>query len=123
MAVPGRPDSYFDGTGSTTATASCGPFFRRVGSGQSFALGVGRFGNLGRNVFNGPSIQNWDIAVFKMFRLFETHCLEFRTEFFNFTNHTQFAAPNANIASPVFGRVTGTQAGPRILQLSLRYLF
>lgn len=122
-AVPGRPNSYFDGTGSATATASGSPFFRRVGSGQSFALGAGRFGNLGRNVFSGPGIHNWDIAVFKMFRLFETHRLEFRTESFNFANHTQFAAPNANIASPVFGRVTGTQVGPRILQLSLRYLF
>jgi hypothetical protein len=122
-AVPGRPNSYFDGTGSGTATASGSPFFRRVGSGQSLALGAGRFGNLGRNVFHGPGLNNIDLAVFKTLRLFETHKLEFRSDFFNFANHTQFAAPNTSIASPVFGRVTGTQAEPRVVQLSLRYLF
>lgn len=122
-AVPDRPNSYFDGTGSGTPTASGSPFFRRVGTGGSFALGAGRFGNLGRNVFHGPGLNNWDVAVFKSVRIREIHQIQFRTEFFNFANHAQFAAPNASIASPLFGRVTGTQVNPRILQLSLRYQF
>ncbi len=121
-AVSGRPNSWFDGTGGGSPTASANPFFRRVGSGTSYESGAGRFGNLGRNLFHGPGINNWDIAVFKNFRVTERQNLEFRTEYFNAFNHTQFLNPAAQISSVNFGRITTTR-DPRILQFSLMYAF
>ena len=39
-----------------------------------------------------PHINNWDIAVFKNFPLYERVRLQFRSEFCNAFNHTQFNA-------------------------------
>jgi hypothetical protein len=119
-AVPGRPNSWFDGTGGATATAAASPFFRRVGSAASWAAGAGRFGNLGRNVFHGPGINNWDFAATKQFVFAEKQNLQVRAEFFNLFNHTQFLNPDSSIASVNFGRVMGSR-DPRIIQFSLRY--
>ncbi|MDP8982329.1 MAG: TonB-dependent receptor [Acidobacteriota bacterium] len=121
-AVPGLGNAYFNGTGGGTSTAATNPFFHRVGSGLSFALGAGRYGNFGRNVFHGPGILNSDFSAFKRFTLYEAHTLEFRAEAFNLFNHTQFGNPNGAINSVNFGKVT-TTVDPRIIQLSLRYRF
>ncbi len=121
-AVSNLPNAWFDGTGGGSGTGSPNPFFRRVGSGTSFALGAGRFGNFGRNVLHGPGINNWDLAAFKRTKIRESHTLEFRAEFFNLVNHAQFLNPDGDIGSPNFGRVTDTQ-DPRIIQFGLRYIF
>ncbi|MBI3693885.1 MAG: carboxypeptidase regulatory-like domain-containing protein [Acidobacteria bacterium] len=121
-AVSGRANSYFDGTGGGTAAADTNPYFRRVGTGTSFALGAGRFGNMGRNVFHGPGLNNWEFSIFKRTKISESHKLEFRAEFFNMWNHTQFQNPDGGIASPNFWRVTTAQ-DPRLIQLGLRYMF
>src|SRR6266545_193035 len=90
------------------------PFFRRVTP--------GRFGNLGRNVFHGPGINNWDFSVLKRTKITETQQIEFRGEFFNVFNHAQFNNPNGNIGSANFGLVSTTR-DPRLIQLALKYLF
>jgi len=120
--VAGKLNAYFDGTGGGTSTAATNPFFRRVGSGTSWAAGAGRYGTLGRNVWHGPGLNNWDWSLFKSFRITETHRLEFRSEFFNLWNHTQFGQPNASISSSAFGRIT-TANEPRLIQLALKYMF
>jgi hypothetical protein len=75
-------------------------------------------------------INNFDFAIFKKTRLDENqhYGLEFRTEFFNIFNRTQFAPPNtvccsANNAN--FGIVTATAPGtnPRLVQFGLKVLF
>ncbi len=121
-AVPGKLNAYFDGTGGGTGTAATNPFFRRVGSSASWAAGAGRYGSLGRNVFHGPGINNFDLAVFKRFKIMESHRVEFRAESFNAFNHTQFGLPSGNIGATTFGRITTTR-DPRIMQMSLRYEF
>ncbi|MCE5311410.1 MAG: carboxypeptidase regulatory-like domain-containing protein [Acidobacteriales bacterium] len=120
--VPGKLNAYFDGTGGGTATAATNPFFRRVGSGTSWAQGAGRWGSMGRNVFHGPGINNFDFSVFKRFRISEGHSVEFTTQFFNLWNHTQFGNPSGNIGSGTFGRIT-TALQPRLVQLGLKYMF
>jgi hypothetical protein len=118
----GGINRYFNGTGGGTATAATNPFFRRVGSAQDATLGAGRFGSLGRNVFHGPGLNSWDFGVLKRTRVLEAQELEFRAEFYNAFNHTQFNNPNGNIASPNFGAITTTR-DPRILQFALKYKF
>ena len=52
----------------------------------------------------------------------EHMALQFRAEFFNVFNHTQFNNPNGNFNSSQFGLVTSAQ-NPRIGQLSLKFLW
>lgn len=50
----------------------------------------GTFGNMGRNIFRGPSFKNWDLGVFKTWRLGERVKVQFRGEVFNILNHPNF---------------------------------
>jgi hypothetical protein len=75
-------------------------------------------------------IANIDFAVFKRTRFWsnERFGVEFRTEFFNLFNRTQFAAPNTVCCSANnqnFGVVTATAPGtnPRLVQFALKFLF
>jgi len=82
-----------------------------------------RVGNAGRNILNGPGINNFDLQLFKEIRLREQQSLEFRWEMFNAFNHPQFTSPGVNLESPAtFGVITGTR-DPRIMQFVLRYAF
>jgi hypothetical protein len=84
------------------------------------------FGNSGRNSLRGPGISNVDLSIFKTFKFNERSALEFRTEFFNAFNHSQFLL--SGNSSTVFG-FTGsfgqlTQArDPRIIQFALKLSF
>jgi hypothetical protein len=118
----GVQNAYFEGTGGGSATAATNPYFRRVGTGASFAQGAGRFGDLGRNVFHGPGITTVDLALTKRFRIAEQHHVELRGEAFNLLNHTNFNNPSGNIGSSTFGRITSAK-DPRLIQLTLRYMF
>ncbi len=83
------------------------------------------FGNLGRNIYRGPSQQNWDFSLIKQFRLTERQALRFTADFFNIWNHVNFANPVAtDVESPGnFGVITSTKGVPRLIQFSLRYSF
>jgi hypothetical protein len=100
------------------------PFFD---SSQFVTEPIGTLGSP-RRFFHGPGLNNWDMALLKDTRLSETTRLEFRAEFFNLFNHTQFNAVNGNISgagstSPFgFGNALSTQQA-RIGQLSLKLLF
>jgi hypothetical protein len=75
-------------------------------------------------------IANFDFALFKTTRFANSERLglEFRTEFFNLFNRTQFAPPNTvccSVNNPDFGVVTATAPGtnPRLVQFGLRLFF
>ena len=118
----GGPNRAFNGTGGGTATAATNPFFRRVGSGTSLALGGGRFGSMGRNVFHGPGDIIFDFTMMKRTRIGENKIIEFRSEFFNVFNHANFGNPNGSIGSANFGRITTTR-DPRLIQFALKFHF
>lgn len=63
------------------------------------------------------------MSISKTFQINESKTLQFRTEFFNTFNHTQFSDPFANVAAGSFGQITGTSVNPRLLQLGLKFLF
>jgi len=52
----------------------------------------------------------------------ERVALQFRAEFFNLFNHTQWAGVNTSFGAAAFGQVTSAR-DPRITQLGLRLLF
>jgi Carboxypeptidase regulatory-like domain/TonB dependent receptor len=75
-------------------------------------------------------INNFDFALFKktMFGRDGNLGLEFRTEFFNLFNRTQFAPPSTTCCTSNnknFGVVTSTAAGtnPRLVQFAMKFLF
>lgn len=81
------------------------------------------FGTAGRNVGVAPSYADFDIGIFKSFVLpyREAH-LQFRAEFFNALNHTNFEAPNADVSSAAFGTISSA-FDPRQIQLGLKLSF
>ena len=82
------------------------------------------YGTLGRNAFRGPGRVNLDLALEKRTNLTERVQLNFRAEFFNVLNHTEWASPTSttSINSPLLGQITATY-DPRIGQLALRLVF
>jgi len=83
---------------------------------------VGTLGSSGRNVIIGPGVANLDVSLLKDTNLTERFRLQFRGEFFNFTNTPIFAEPDANVNSLAFGRISSA-ADPRRLQLGLKLIF
>ena len=81
------------------------------------------FGNLGRHVLIGPGTVNFDIGIFKNFKVAEHGTVQFRLETFNTFNHTNFAQPGGTFGTSTFGKVTGTATDARDVQLALRYQF
>jgi hypothetical protein len=82
------------------------------------------FGNVGRNALRGPGQRNVDLALSRRIRLAEHSRLEFRAEFFNLFNNTNFANPGANIGTPAtFGVISATSSSPRVLQFALKLQF
>ncbi|HYR43908.1 MAG TPA: hypothetical protein VER98_12845, partial [Terriglobia bacterium] len=81
----------------------------------------------------GPGQANFDFSITKMTRIGEKQSVQFRSEFFNLFNHSQFALPNlaANVNNQslygsnaaLLGVITGTAVNPRLLQFALRYQF
>jgi len=77
-------------------------------SGNAFCQNL--VGNAGRNRFYGPNLTTFDFSAFKNFTLKEGIKLQFRAEFFNILNHTNFAAPNfLNSANQSVFNVDGSQ--------------
>ncbi|MGH9661675.1 MAG: TonB-dependent receptor, partial [Bryobacteraceae bacterium] len=75
-----------------------------------------------RGIAYNPGFQNWNLSVFKDFRIVEGHMLQFRAEAFNWINHPNWDGASTNPTSAEFGRVTG-KASQRNLQFVLRYSF
>ncbi|MEK7403486.1 MAG: TonB-dependent receptor, partial [Acidobacteriota bacterium] len=88
---------------------------------------------LGSNIRTFPSrftgvradgINNFDLSLFKNFRIREGLKTQLRMECFNALNHIQFDAPNTSPASTAFGTITGEKGhGQRQVTLGLKFLF
>lgn len=71
----------------------------------------------------GDGIRNIDLSVFKNFQIRESMKLQFRTEFFNFTNTPRFNDPDVTVGDGGFGRITSQVNSPRQVQFGARFLF
>lgn len=89
----------------------------------AFALpAAGTFGNAGLNILRGPSFKEFDLALFKNFKIVEQLNTQFRFEVFNVPNHPILSDPGINPRSGTFGRVT-SKTGERNVQLGLKFIF
>jgi hypothetical protein len=83
---------------------------------------IGSLGTSRRKFFSGPGLDNYNTSLLKNTQFAERYTLQFRAEFFNVFNHTQFSAVNGNFNAPTFGEATAANA-PRIGQLALKLSF
>jgi len=83
---------------------------------------VQQFGSAGRNIAQGPGYANWDFSLFKNIPVTEEKQFQFRAEFFNFLNHTNFRLPDSDISSPTFNQIL-TALPPRLIQFALKFQF
>jgi hypothetical protein len=84
---------------------------------------LGRIGNSPRTICCGPHISQTDFAILKTIQLTEAKHIDFRAEFFNIFNHTQFINPDGNFSDgSQFGQVTQSR-DPRQVQFALKFFF
>ena len=109
-AILGGPDQYFD------------PLAFEIQ--PEFTIG-----NLGNGTLTGPGFATLDFSVFKSFDITETTQLQFRSEFFNLLNRTNFGMPD-NVLFRDFeerrgaaGRIQSTVSTSREIQLALKLIF
>jgi hypothetical protein len=98
----------------------------------AFALpNQGSLGNSAKSVYRGPGRNNWDISMFKTFRITERFRAQFRCESYNTFNHTQFSTidntakfdvKTSALMPTTFGQFTAAQLARR-MQLALRITF
>jgi Carboxypeptidase regulatory-like domain/TonB-dependent Receptor Plug Domain len=98
---------------------------------SSFKDAVGHFGTAPNGPLLGPGINLWDLAAIKNIDLGGngTRSLQFRGEFFNAFNHTNFGASGItgggignNVDSSSYGQVTAAH-DPRQIQLGGKFYF
>lgn len=90
----------------------------------------GTYGNVGRNVLQGPSLFETDLSLARKFNFTERVGLQFRAECFNVFDHTNLNTPNPVVyaaatggPSPTAGLVTSTATTSRQIQLGLKLLW
>ncbi|WP_446743755.1 carboxypeptidase regulatory-like domain-containing protein [Silvibacterium acidisoli] len=98
----------------------------------------GAIGNLGRDTMVGPGLKELDLSATKTTVIHDRFRAQFRAEFFNILNHSNFTTPNAVVyssgptpttptASPVAsstgGVITATSTTSRQIQFGLKLLF
>lgn len=77
-----------------------------------------------RYTAEAPGYVNWDFGVGKKFYVSEGNYIDFRAEFFNFTNTPSFSPPARNFSDlNTFGKITGTVSPPRNIEFALKYIF
>ncbi len=110
-----RPDV----TGPLTYTYQLNEWFNT----KTFAKPAnGFFGNAGEGTVLSPGLVNFNMALYKDFRLTERMTLQFRSEFFNAFNHANWGAPNTSFGAAQFGQISSMK-NPRIGELVLKLRF
>lgn len=100
---------WFDPTNFTDATVT--------------GTNYGVFGNTPHSLCCGPAISNTDLVIAKNTKIGERWNSEFRAEFYNAWNHTQFNNPDGDFADSTFGEILKTREGPRVMQFALKFMF
>jgi len=70
------------------------------------------FGNAGRNFLNNPNRLNFDLSLLKHFKVSESSEFQFRAEFFNILNQTQFRIYDGDNPGSSGNNVASCYAGP-----------
>ncbi len=112
-----------DATPCSSSVAFCVPFLNT----SLFALPpTGQFGNIGEGAIAGPGYFDYVMSLMKNFYPISSHesfSVQLRGDFINVLNHPNFADPNVSLVGANFGRITGYNGNPRIIQLAMKIFF
>jgi len=125
---------FFEGANTPEATAPVqflnpktngGYWFNATNFTDATVTGTnyGVFGNTPHSLCCGPAISNTDLVIAKNTKIGERWNSEFRAEFYNAWNHTQFNNPDGNFADSTFGQILKAREGPRVMQFALKFMF
>ncbi|MBI3681768.1 MAG: hypothetical protein HY235_15410, partial [Acidobacteria bacterium] len=88
---------------------------------------LGRFGNSGVGILNGPGTIGWNLGLSKRFKVGERLSTRLEGSFTNVPNHPNLGDPIGDVANNNFGRITGARGADfgagRTGQVSLRFEF
>ena len=89
---------------------------------------LGTWGDVGREVLQGPGLAEFDFSVFKTTHITERTSVLFRAEFFNITNRANFNVPNFAVfsgasISPSAAKITATTTSSRQIQFGMKLIF
>ena len=94
------------------------------------ASDIGRFGNAGVGILQGPNTVTFSTSLGKTVHVSERFAVRYEAQFANLFNINNWGFPNLNVSSSSFGKITsqqdgtpGSQAGPRSIQMALRLIF
>jgi outer membrane receptor protein involved in Fe transport len=82
----------------------------------------GTFGNTPHALCCGPALNNTDLVIAKLTPIGERVNSEFRAEFYNAWNHTQFENPDGNFSNSTFGQILKAR-DPRVMQFGIKFSF
>src|SRR5579884_2460538 len=90
-----------------------------------------QFGNLGRNTWYGPGMDNWDLSIYRKIPIYRERVVgQLRLETYNTFNHTQWASYNTTAQFSSAGRQVNAAFGtpnaarpPRRVQVAMRVWF
>ena len=137
LVNPGNPNQYIKthcfslplAPSQAFYTTYCDPAF-------AFPTCINLRGNAGRNILPGPGLANLDFSLIKNNRInhiSETFNVQFRAEFFNLTNHTNFQVPTLPDNTDIFdssgarnaaaGLLTSTATNSRQIQLGIKLIW
>jgi hypothetical protein len=133
---PKTPGEYFNPNAFLQPTVS-------IPNGSGGNTIYGTYGNVKRDSLLGPHLTEFDFSAAKTSKITEKLSLEFRAEFFNLLNHTNFLTPNEVVyssaptvtttagvqtvtpsaVSPTAGVVTATSTTSRQIQFGIKLEF
>ena len=111
-SVGSKLSNYFNIT-----TMNCAPV--PIGNGYGW-------GNSGVGIVLGPPESAADFSLARKFKApgpSEASNVQFRAEFYNAFNHSNFSNPGTTVNSTSFGQITSMSVAPRLVQFGLKYVF
>jgi hypothetical protein len=118
--------TYAQAPSQTFYNANCNPA-------AAYPTCLNLLGNAGRDSLYGPGLAGVDFSVFKNFHvttISEAFNVQFRAEFFNILNHTNFQAPNFltdnnnnSVDQANGGILASTATTSRQIQLGLKLIW
>jgi hypothetical protein len=86
------------------------------------ALGPGSFGTAGAYTIPNPGMVNLDTSIFRTIPVTERRSVQLRWDMFNVMNHPNWDPPSTGFGGSNVG-VISSDAGPRIMQFAVKYVF
>ena len=117
--IPGTRRASYNGQPVVLANPTINKWFNTAAFTNPPAAGLG---NAGVGDVEGPSWNNWDISLRKVFKLRETWSLRIQADCFNLANHPNFNNPDVTVTDSGFGSITGSQPA-RNIQFGARFAF